>query len=66
MKYRVENHSDLAKDTSTGSVINTNRTAFARYKKYKNARLDDKKKIVDLEDRLAKMESMLERLIDGS
>lgn len=65
MKHKVENHNDLAKDTSSGAVINTNRTAFASYKKSKNARLNDKKKIASLEVRLARMESMIEGLVNG-
>ena len=65
MRYKVEDHNDLIKDTTTGSVINTNRNAFAQYKQRKNVRIRDKKRINELENRLERIENLLESLING-
>ena len=55
---RVEGHSNLYKN-ETGAVVNTDYSAFLRAKERKR----EKQKINNLEERLTKIEDLLERLL---
>ena len=55
---RIEGHSNLYK-TETGAVVNTDYSAFLRAKERKR----EKQKINNLEQRLNRIEDLLERLL---
>lgn len=55
---RIEGHSNLYKN-GAGAVVNTDYSAFVRAKERKA----EKNKVNNLEERLNKIESMLERLL---
>jgi len=55
---RVEGHDNLYKDGNV--VVNTDYSAFLRAKERKK----EKQKVNDLENRLNRIEELLERLID--
>jgi len=55
---RVEGHNNLYKDGNI--VVNTDYSAFLRAKERKK----EKQKVNDLENRLNRIEELLERLID--
>jgi len=55
---RVEGHNNLYKDGNV--VVNTDYSAFLRAKERKK----EKQKVNDLENRLNRIEELLERLID--
>ena len=56
---RIEGHSNLYKKDS-GAVVNTDMYAFYRAKERKK----EKDKVNQIEDRLARIEKLLEKLLD--
>lgn len=57
---KVQGHSNLYK-TESGAIVNTDRSAYLRAKERKA----EKQKINNLENRLEKIESLLERLLEN-
>lgn len=58
---KVENHHNLFK-TNTGAVVNADKRAYERAK----ARKADKERVSELEEKVERLERMLERILDGS
>jgi len=56
---RVKGHSNLSKKEQ-GVVVNTNKTAYAEAMKRK----EKEKRFEEMENRLSRIEQLLERLID--
>jgi len=64
-KYqRVEGHSNLVRDKSTGAILNTNTTEIARAKKLKEARLQETKKLESLSDRVDSLQNDMNQIKD--
>lgn len=64
-KYqRVEGHSNLVRDKSTGAILNTNTTEIARAKKLKEARLQETKKLESLSDRVDSLQNDMIQIKD--
>lgn len=61
---KVDGKPGLVKDQSSGSVINTDTNAFYAARLAKQRILEEKKKNESLESRIAKLESIMNSLIE--
>ena len=65
MKYKqVEGENNLFRDTETGAIINTDRSAFVAYKNRKQQKLKEMGRIEKLENEIDEIKSLLYKVID--
>ncbi len=63
MKYaKVRGHEGLVKDPQSGAVINTDTNAYEAAKSAKKRILEEKKKYKELEERMARLEAIIENI----
>ena len=65
MNYKqVEGRSDLFRDTDSGAIVNTDRSAYLAYKTKRNQRLNEMGRIEKLQDEIDEIKSLLYKVID--
>ncbi len=65
MKYKqVEGENNLFRDTETGAIINTDRSAFVAYKNRRQQKLKEMGRIEKLENEIDEIKSLLYKVID--
>ena len=65
MDYKqVEGRSDLFRDTDSGAIVNTDRSAYLAYKSKKEQRLNEMGRIEKLQDEIDEIKSLLYKVID--
>ena len=65
MDYKqVEGRSDLFRDTDSGAIVNTDRSAYLAYKSKKQQRLNEMGRIDKLQDEIDEIKSLLYKVID--
>ena len=65
MDYKqVEGRSDLFRDTDSGAIVNTDRSAYLAYKSKKQQRLNEMGRIEKLQDEIDEIKSLLYKVID--
>jgi len=65
MKYKqVEGENNLFRDTETGAIINTDRSAYVAYKNRKQQKLKEMGRIEKLENEIDEIKSLLYKVID--
>ena len=65
MNYKqVEGRSDLFRDTDSGAIVNTDRSAYLAYKTKKNQRLNEMGRIDKLQNEIDEIKSLLYKVID--
>ena len=65
MKYKqVEGENNLFRDTETGAIINTDRSAFVAYKNRRQQKLKEMGRIDKLQDEIDEIKSLLYKVID--
>ena len=65
MNYKqVEGRSDLFRDTDSGAIVNTDRSAYLAYKTKRNQRLNEMSRIEKLQDEIDEIKSLLYKVID--
>ena len=60
---RVDGHDKLSKDAQTGGVVNTDVDGLNAARAAKRKLLESRNKIESLEDRVKKLESLIEQII---
>lgn len=60
-----KNEKDYVRDENTGAVLNTNMKAYLKYKQKKKEEEYKEQRLSSLEDKLDRIESLLQGLIDG-
>lgn len=61
---KVEGHNSLRKDAQTGAVVNTDRESLIAARRRRDAILAEREKVKTLEDKVAKLESLIQQLIE--
>ena len=65
MNYKqVEGRSDLFRDTDSGAIVNTDRSAYLAYKTKRNQRLNEMGRIDKLQNEIDEIKSLLYKVID--
>jgi len=65
MDYKqVEGRSDLFRDTDSGAIVNTDRSAYLAYKSKKQQRLNEMGRIDKLQNEIDEIKSLLYKVID--
>ena len=65
MNYKqVEGRSDLFRDTDSGAIVNTDRSAYLAYKAKKQQRLNEMGRIEKLQNEIDEIKSRLYNVID--
>ncbi len=65
MKYKqVEGENNLFRDTDTGAIINTDRSAYIAYKNKRQQKLKEMNRIDKLQDEIDEIKSLLYKVID--
>ena len=65
MDYKqVEGRSDLFRDTDSGAIVNTDRSAYLAYKSKKEQRLNEMGRIDKLQNEIDEIKSLLYKVID--
>ena len=65
MEYKqVEGRSDLFRDTDSGAIVNTDRSAYLAYKSKKQQRLNEMGRIEKLQNEIDEIKSLLYKVID--
>ena len=65
MKYKqVEGENNLFRDTETGAIINTDRSAYVAYKNRRQQKLKEMGRIDKLQDEIDEIKSLLYKVID--
>ena len=65
MKYKqVEGENNLFRDTDTGAIINTDRSAYIAYKNKRHQKLKEMNRIDKLQDEIDEIKSLLYKVID--
>ena len=65
MKYKqVEGENNLFRDTETGAIINTDRSAFVAYKNRRQQKLKEMGRIEKIENEIDEIKSLLYKVID--
>ena len=60
MDYKqVEGRSDLFRDTDSGAIVNTDRSAYLAYKTKRNQRLNEMGRIEKLQNEIDEIKSLL-------
>jgi hypothetical protein len=65
-KLKVEGHSNLYRDVSSGAVINSNRDEYERYMKAKSNRDNMVNEINTLKQELDEIKQLLKQLTNGN
>lgn len=66
---KVENHSDLVRDTNTGAILSNDISSYQLYINNRNRAISEKQRIENLESELSDIKTLLNTLIgklDGS
>lgn len=63
---KVEGHNSLRKDAQTGAVVNTDRESLMAARRRRDAILAEREKVKSLEDKVAQLESLLNKIIESS
>jgi len=65
MKYKqVEGENNLFRDTETGAIINTDRSAYVAYKNRRQQKLKEMGRIEKIENEIDEIKSLLYKVID--
>ena len=65
MKYKqVEGENNLFRDTDTGAIINTDRSAYIAYKNKRQQKIKEMNRIDKLQDEIDEIKSLLYKVID--
>ena len=65
MKYKqVEGENNLFRDTETGAIINTDRSAFVAYKNKRQQKLKEMGRMEKIENEIDEIKSLLYKVID--
>ena len=65
MDYKqVEGRSDLFRDTDSGAIVNTDRSAYIAYKNKRQQKLKEMNRIDKLQDEIDEIKSLLYKVID--
>lgn len=65
MDYKqVEGRSDLFRDTDSGAIVNTDRSAYLAYKTKRNQKLNEMGRIEKLQNEIDEIKSLLYKVID--
>ena len=65
MDYKqVEGRSDLFRDTDSGAIVNTDRSAYLAYKTKQQQRLNEMGRIEKLQNEVDEIKSLLYKVID--
>ena len=65
MKYKqVEGENNLFRDTDTGAIINTDKSAYIAYKNKRQQKLKEMSRIDKLQDEIDEIKSLLYKVID--
>ena len=65
MKYKqVEGENNLFRDTDTGAIINTDRSAYIAYKNKRQQKIKEMSRIDKLQDEIDEIKSLLYKVID--
>ena len=65
MNYKqVEGRSDLFRDTDSGAIVNTDRSAYLAYKSKQQQRLNEMSRIDKLQNEIDEIKSLLYKVID--
>ena len=65
MKYKqVEGENNLFRDTETGAIINTDKSAYVAYKNRRQQKLKEMGRIQKLENEIDEIKSLLYKVID--
>ena len=66
MDYKqVEGRSDLFRDTDSGAIVNTDRSAYLAYKAKQQQRLNEMGRIDKLQNEIDEIKSLLYKVIDS-
>ena len=71
--YKVDGHSDLARDTKTNSIINVNSTDYEQYIARRSVKNEEVQKsqnveqeLADLKGEINEIKSLLKELVNGN
>tara|TARA_Y100001963_G_scaffold40457_1_gene56693 strand:+ start:7503 stop:7706 length:204 start_codon:yes stop_codon:yes gene_type:complete len=65
MSYKqVEGSNELFRDTESGAILNTSRSAYIAYKNRREQKLREMERIDKLEDDVGEIKSLLNKIID--
>ncbi len=65
MTYKqVEGENNLFRDTDTGAIINTDRSAYIAYKNKRQQKIKEMNRIDKLQDEIDEIKSLLYKVID--
>ena len=65
MTYKqVEGENNLFRDTDTGAIINTDKSAYIAYKNKRQQKLKEMNRIDKLQDEIDEIKSLLYKVID--
>ncbi len=65
MTYKqVEGQNNLFRDTDTGAIINTDKSAYIAYKNKRQQKLKEMSRIDKLQDEIDEIKSLLYKVID--
>ena len=65
MSYKqVEGSNELFRDTESGAILNTSRSAYIAYKNRREQKLREMERIDKLEDDVGEIKSLLNKVID--
>ena len=65
MDYKqVEGRSDLFRDTDSGAIVNTDRSAYLAYKTKQQQRLNEMGRIEKLQNEIDEIKSLLYKVVD--
>ena len=65
MDYKqVEGRSDLFRDTDSGAIVNTDRSAYLAYKAKQQQRINEMGRIDKLQNEIDEIKSLLYKVID--
>lgn len=60
---KVENHSDLVRDTNTGAILSNDSSSYQLYINNRNRAISEKQRIENLESELSDIKCLLHTLI---
>ena len=67
MKHiKVKNEDNLYRDVDTGAIINTDRSAFEKYKKSRNKFRNMEQELDHVKSEISEIKSLLHQLVNGN
>ena len=67
MKHiKVKNEDNLYRDVDTGAIINTDRSAFEKYKKSRNKFRNMEQELDYVKSEISEIKSLLHQLVNGN